>query len=124
MLIQENMQIKGAPKIFKNDCRINWNDQGLKIYNLIRGMSPFPCAWTELYRPGDEKPQNLKIYECEWISEFHQKQNGSIIVTKNDMLVAVHEGYIKIKSLQIEGKKRLKAEEFLNGFKFDQHFLR
>lgn len=124
MFIEQIIHLKVAPKIFKNDCRINWENEGLMIYNFIRGMSPFPCSWTELHNMGGEKPLSLKIYEAEWISEQHQKVHGSLLIEKNKLFVAVMGGYIKLKSIQLEGKKRLLAEEFLNGFKFDHHYLK
>jgi methionyl-tRNA formyltransferase len=122
-LIKDKNELKPAPKIFKNDCRINWNEEGLKIYNLIRGLSPYPAAWTELGKNDDAKFLNLKIFESEWIESNHSENSGTLKIEKNQLLIAVKGGYINIKNLQLEGKKRLKTEDFLRGFKNEEHFV-
>jgi methionyl-tRNA formyltransferase len=122
-LINDKNELKPAPKIFKTDCRIDWNKEGLNIYNLIRGLSPYPAAWTELGKKNDNKFLNLKIYESEWIESNHNENTGTLKIENNQLLIAVKGGYIKIKNLQLEGKKRLKTEDFLRGFKPDNHFV-
>jgi len=123
-LINENKELKPAPKIFKIDCRINWQLNGRMIYNLIRGLSPYPCAWTEIGKTNDEKFLILKVFESELIETTHNETIGSIITDNKKLLVAINDGYIQIKNLQLEGKKRLNAEEFLRGFKIDGYFVR
>jgi methionyl-tRNA formyltransferase len=123
-LIKENKELKPAPKIFKTDCRINWQLNGNKIYNLIRGLSPYPCAWTEIGKTGEDKFLMLKIFESELIKSTHNLTIGSVIMNDKKLLVAINDGYIQIKNLQLEGKKRLNAEEFLRGFKIDGYFVR
>jgi len=124
LLIKSTTDLKPAPKIFKNDCRINWNQDGLKIYNHIRGLSPYPNAWTELGKPGEEKLLNLKVFESELITEKHNHKIGSLKIENNMLMVAISDGYIGIKNLQLEGKKRMAIEDFLRGFKLDGHILR
>jgi methionyl-tRNA formyltransferase len=123
-LINETKELKSAPKIFKTDCKINWQLEGLKIYNLIRGLSPYPCAWTEIGKANDERFLMLKVFESELIESTNNKPIGSIITDNNKLLVAINDGYIQIKNLQLEGKKRLNTEEFLRGFKIDGYFVR
>lgn len=107
--------IKPAPKIFKNDCKINWNKHGIEIYNHIRGLSPYPTAWTTLMN--GKQQFGVKIFESEFIPVAHNFQPLTILTDgRKYMHVAIADGYISIKSLQIEGKKRLNIEEFLRGF--------
>ncbi len=122
-LIQDITEIKPAPKIFKNDCRINWELEGEKIYNFIRGLSPFPCAWTTLVYPENMKILNFKVFETEWVPSSHNEKYGNLKAEKNRLLVAVKDGYISLKTVQLEGKKKLGVEEFLRGFYFDNQIL-
>ena len=103
--------LKTAPKIFKNDCQIDWNKSLNVIHNKIRGLSPYPTAWTKINN------KLLKIFKGEIETEIHQKTIGTIITDKKSYLkVAVDGGYYKIIELQIEGKKRLNIQQFLSGF--------
>ena len=114
--ITEGMKLKPAPKIFKDDCKINWTENIEKVYNKIRGLSPYPAAWTEIV---DEKGKNLslKIFETE-MSSPSDIQIGKIHSNgKDEILIGCADGALKIKTLQLAGKKRMSAREFLNGFK-------
>ncbi len=112
-------ELKAAPKIFKDTCKIDWNKPSISIYNLIRGMSPYPAAWSELIN-GDEKLA-VKIYEAELIEETPTSAPGSIKTdSKTYIDVATTDGYIRIKSLQIAGKKRMDTTSLLNGFKLSE----
>lgn len=119
---QEEMAVVGelrpAPKIFKDTCRIDWNNSVKKIYDHVRGLSPYPAAWTELYQPDAELLSPVKIYQTEKIVKAHTRQAGSIETDgKTYLHVAVADGFIDVKSLQLPGKKRLSTEELLRGFK-------
>ena len=119
---QEEMAIVGelrpAPKIFKDTCRIDWDNTVVKIYNHIRGLSPYPTAWTELHEPDSEAPLPVKIFQTEKIEKSHTYKPGSILTDgKTYLHVAATDGFINIKSLQLPGKKRLQTEELLRGFK-------
>jgi len=122
-LIQLIKEIKPAPKIFKNDCRIHWGNEGEKIYNFIRGLSPFPGAWTTLVYPETGKTLNLKVFESEWIKQDHQNNPGVLQADKSKLLVAVKDGYISLKVIQLEGKKKLNVDEFLRGYKIDNQII-
>ncbi|MDW3649543.1 MAG: methionyl-tRNA formyltransferase [Bacteroidia bacterium] len=100
-----------APKIFKEDCRIDWNREAYKVNNFIRGLSPYPTSWTKL----GEKV--LKIYKAE-IAHLHGGNlPGSIHVQENKLFISCADGLLEIKELQLEGKKRMKTEDFLRGYK-------
>ncbi|GFZ41666.1 methionyl-tRNA formyltransferase [Bacteroides nordii] len=118
---QEEMAVVGelrpAPKIFKETCRIDWNQPVKRIYDFIRGLSPYPAAWTELINPSGE-PVVVKIFESEKRSETHQLLPGTIVTDgKKSLKVAVADGFIGILALQLPGKKRLRTEELLRGYK-------
>ena len=116
---QEEMEESGplhpAPKIFKETCEINWNQPSTRIYDFIRGLSPYPGAWTMLVQEGTA-PVVMKIFKsskCE--GRMPEGVPGSIIVEKNRMYVTTADGLLRIDSLQLAGKKRMDAAAFLNG---------
>lgn len=115
-LIEKDTILKTAPKIFKEDCKISWKNDILCIYNLIRGLNPYPAAWTELISPSN-KEILLKIFKAEIINEKHSLPVGNIISDNKTYLnIAVNKGFISLKEVQLEGKKRLKIGNFLMGF--------
>ncbi len=121
---QEDMEQPGelhtAPKIFKETCRIDWNQPVKRIYDFVRGLSPYPAAWTEL-NCKDGTPVVVKIYQTEKQPELHSLPCGTVDTDgKQYFRIAVSDGYINVKSLQIAGKKRLTVEEFLRGFKMQE----
>jgi methionyl-tRNA formyltransferase len=108
---------KHAPKIFKEDCKLNWNNSIDDIYNLIRGLSPYPAAWSDFESESGDKI-NFKIYKAR--KEFSDSINkpGSLFSDEKTYLkVAVSGGYIYIDELQLAGKKRMLVQDFLRGFK-------
>lgn len=106
----ESGELKKAPKIFKDTCRIDWNDTAGNIYNFIRGLSPYPAAWTVF----GEK--NMKIFESEITKPEHALKPGEFSTDKKNYLnVGTIDGAISILSLQPEGKRRMKVKEFLAG---------
>lgn len=110
-------ELRSAPKIFKDTCRINWQQPAKKIYDFIRGLSPYPAAWTEVVSP-EGVHTVLKIYQSEKRLALHDLPVGTICTDgKNEVAVAVVDGYLRLLSVQLAGKKRLPIAEFLNGFK-------
>jgi len=106
--------IKYAPKISKEFCRINWGNKAECIHNLIRGLSPYPTAFTEL------NGNILKIYRSSYQVVDHKLKPGKFISdNKSYIKVATPDGFIQIEELQISGKKRMNVKDFLNGYKFD-----
>jgi len=119
---QEEMAVVGelrpAPKIFKDTCRIDWSKSTKNIYDFIRGLSPYPAAWTELETP-DGKRTVVKIYQSEKVGEKHNLAPGTLVTDGKTFLnVATIDGFLTVMSLQISGKKRLMIDELLRGFKF------
>ncbi len=123
---QEEMAVAGelrpAPKIFKETCRIDWNRPVKKIYDFVRGLSPYPGAWTELISPEGETVV-LKIFESEKNVEKHGLIPGTIVTDgKKTIKIAVPDGFLFILSLQLPGKKRLKTDELLRGFRLTEAY--
>ena len=108
-----------APKIFIETCRIDWCQPVVNVYNFIRGLSPFPGAWTEVTNPAGDAV-SLKIFATEKRHETPPYPAGAIHTDgKNYLDVAVKDGFIRILSLQLAGKKRMLIKDFLNGTKID-----
>ncbi len=113
---QPETEEKPAPKIFTETCKINWNDSLNNIYNLIRGLNPYPAAWTTLINNGE--PIKVKIFDVKPEFENHNLKSGSIITSKNEIKVAVSNGFVIIESLQLAGKKKMDSKSLLNGYTF------
>ena len=106
--------IRNAPKIFTETCRIDWNKPVLEIFNLIRGLSPSPGAFTQL------KGKKMKIFKCKNEVLAHSISPGAFFTDNKTFLkVSALNGYIYILEVQLEGKKKLSIEQFLNGFKVE-----
>jgi len=104
-----------APKIFKEDCIIDWSKPGNIINNLIRGLSPYPAAWTSFHSSGSETA--VKIFKASFELVSHQCEPGEIQSDcKKYLKIACGDGFIYILDLQLAGKKRMGIEEFLRGF--------
>ena len=109
--------LKGAPKIFKETCRIDWRQPAARICNLIRGLSPYPAAWSELSRP-DATPAGVKIFRAKAEAGRPGKVPGAIVTDgRAEIKVACADGYVQIEELQIAGRRRMTTEELLRGFK-------
>ena len=121
-MLAEGEVLRPAPKIFHDTCRIDWQGKTMKqIYDFIRGLSPYPAAWTELQN-GD-KTINVKVYEAVKISgDSSAWQIGTILSDdKSEIKVAVQDGFIGIKTLQVAGKKKMQVVDFMRGFKFAEN---
>lgn len=114
--VQNNIppeELKHAPKIFKEDCRISWDLPVERIYNLIRGLSPYPTAFTVL------QDKTLKIFKAEKELSQHSHAPGSVHTDQKTYLkFAAPGGFINVTDIQLEGKKRMGVVEFLRGFRF------
>ncbi len=118
-LIAPGTYINSAPKIFKEDCRIDWNKSLDKIHNMIRGLSPYPTAFAELVSP-EGKIIALKIFISKKEIAPHDLPLASIITdSKSYLKIAVKGGYIDINELQLAGKKRMNVIDFLRGFQIN-----
>lgn len=121
-MLAEGEVLRPAPKIFHDTCRIDWQGKTMKqIYDFIRGLSPYPAAWTELQN-GD-KTINVKVYEAVKISgDSSAWQVGTILSDgKSEIRVAVQDGFVGIKALQVAGKKKMQIVDFMRGFKFAEN---
>lgn len=112
----EAMAQRPAPKIFKQDCKVDWNKSAQEIHNLIRGLNPYPSAWSDLKH--ESKALSAKIYEVE-IKETCEQKPGTIVYDKSSLKVATKDHWLEIKTLQLAGKKRMKTSDLLRGFSFD-----
>ncbi len=110
---------KNAFKIFKEDTRINWENPIKQIHNFIRGMSPYPCAFTEL-KIG-ESQKTLKIFSGEFEEVVHQKPIKTLELSKNTFKIYVQNGVYSPKEVQLQGKKRMNVKDFLNGIRDFEH---
>lgn len=105
-----------APKIFKADCVIDWRRNGKEICDFVRGLSPYPAATTAM-TTGQGESVEMKIYEVEYETTEQTESVGTIITDQKKMLkIAVNDGFVTIMSLQISGKKKITASEFLRGY--------
>ncbi len=107
-------EVNHAPKIFKEDCKIDWQKPSESVRNFIRGMAPYPAAWSEL------QGKTVKIFEVRKSSEGTNKPIGEFYSDgKNYLRVNTKDGTLEVTDLQLEGKKRMPVGEFLRGFQFD-----
>ena len=110
-------ELRPAPKIFKETCRIDWTKGVKGVYDFVRGLSPYPAAWTELVN-ADGTSQVLKIFRTEKNFFSHGEKIGAVSTDgKTYLRVALADGYLCIHSLQLAGKKRMPVADFLRGFK-------
>ena len=106
-----------APKIYKDTCKINWEASGVAIERLVRGMSPYPTAWTTFIHKGEALP--VKVYDAQFEPMLHNLPIGQLIVGKKTLSIAVADGYLHLLELQLPAKKRMKIQDLLNGFSFE-----
>lgn len=110
---QDDSEKSEAPKLNKDNCRIDWMRDLKSIHDHIRGLSPYPAAWTTLVN-GDQSLE-MKVYETGMIKEKHQRQPGQLLATKKTLLVAVEGGYLELKEIKLAGKRKMPVADFLNG---------
>ena len=116
--------LKAAPKIFKETCEINWNQPVKRVYDFIRGLSPYPGAWTTLVAP-DGKETVLKIFRTTKTSNSTTGRVGQIVADRKHLYISASDGLLQIDELQLAGKKRMDAVAFLNGIKeIEKYFVR
>lgn len=111
--------LKTAHKIHKDSCRIDWEKPANDIYNHIRGLSPYPAAWTILENGEESVP--IKIYKAKIKTEKHQLPTGTLEYTKKEIYVAVKNGFIEVSELQLPGKRRMQVRDVLNGLNLEKN---
>lgn len=118
--VQSEHHLRPAPKIFKETCEINWNKSAKDIYNFVRGLSPYPAAWTTWNISKDDptsKQVMIKIYKTRLTGEATTEKPGSINTDQRKIYVATTTEWLEITELQMAGKKRMNAKDFLNGWR-------
>ncbi len=109
--------LKPAPKIFKDDCRIDWTWEGERIVNFVRGLSPYPAAWSPMFAESEERG-SAKIFEVKFEAKSHNDAVGKITSDGKDSIkVTCTDGVIHIQSMQMAGKKRMSNRDLLLGFR-------
>lgn len=120
---KDSKDLKSAYKIHKETCKVDWSNSIDKIYNHIRGLSPYPASWSTLIN-GDEE-LFIKIYSVTKEVELHQFKIGILVFDKKELKVAVENGFINLLEIQLPGKRKMKTSEVLNGLKLDKNaFIR
>lgn len=128
-IIEENKEVtikqpmtadlKSAPKLTKENTKIDWNKPVEEIDSLIRGLNPYPSAWCKMLNNNEES--TVKIYDCNFEIETHSFEVGKIISTKKELKVATSNGYLSIYEMQIPGKRKMDIKSLLNGYNFDEN---
>ncbi|MDR0371089.1 MAG: methionyl-tRNA formyltransferase [Prevotellaceae bacterium] len=113
----ENTALKSAPKIFKDTCKIDFTKSVEAIHNFVRGLSPYPAAWTEITFPQSGEAVTLKVYETEKEIQPHNEVIGTVFTDKKSIKIASSDGFVLLKSVQLAGKKRMSVEELLRGLR-------
>lgn len=119
LLFDSNKQLKPAPKIFTKDCAIDWNLPSDKIFNRIRGLSPYPAAYTHLVSP-DQNMHKIKIFKSKILASSGDFNPGSLITDGKKFLnITTHDGEIGLLQVQLAGKRNMSINEFLRGFQMN-----
>ena len=117
----ESSDLRHAPKIFKETCEINWHQEAITIYNFVRGLSPYPGAWSKMVSLDDAAAPAtkmvLKIFEVAKTEKAVVAEPGTFIVENKKIYVNTNDFLLELKELQLSGKKRMDSHSFLNGFK-------
>jgi methionyl-tRNA formyltransferase len=120
---QETGKLHAAPKIFKETCKVNWKQSANQIYNFVRGLSPYPGAWTELMEPDGRKTILKILHSTKTDIVSGDVTPGHIVTDRHCIYIAAMDRLLQIDELQLAGKKRMDAASFLNGMKeFSNYF--
>lgn len=106
--------LKHAPKIFKADCQINWQQSAQQAHDFVRGLSPYPAAWTTFSMP---ETKTAKIFKTLKTERKPSGNSAQVIIEKEQLFIACQDEYLEILELQLEGKKRVKVAEFVRGLR-------
>lgn len=109
LMYQDDSSATKAPKIFKEDCQINWSNDSVKIHNQIRGLSPYPAAFTHYNN------KSIKIFKSNLTDLKSDSQPGEFLITGKKLYVSTRDNLLELSELQPEGKKRMSAKDFING---------
>lgn len=115
-MIDVGTELHNAPKIFKETCRINWNQPAKKVYDFVRGLSPYPGAWTDV-ADGNGKAYVLKVFNTEKTGEKRTGEVGDFSVSAGKLFVNAQDEKLKLNVIQLSGKRRMEARDFINGMR-------
>ncbi len=116
--LMDGQTLHAAPKIFKETCRIDWNLPAKRIYDFVRGLSPYPGAWTTMRTENGGEQQVVKIFKTTKVDKFFDGLNkGALVADGGKLFVVTMDGALRIDTLQMAGKKRMEASAFLNGLR-------
>ena len=107
---------KEAPKLNRDNCKIDWTSTLEEIYNKVRGLCPYPAAWTNLINGNDKL--EVKIYKCSIENIDHDLEIGTIVTSKKELKIAAEKGYIIIEEIKLPGKRKMDTQSLLNGYQF------
>lgn len=113
---QPEIEEKPAPKLYPHNCKINWFESLTNIYNHIRGLNPYPAAWSTIVNGNEEI--SAKIYRVSKEFDKHNLEVGKIVTTKKELKVAVTDGFLLIDEIKLSGKRKMDVKSLLNGFQF------
>ncbi len=116
---QNTSELKNAPKLFKSNCKIDWSKSSIEIYNHIRGLSPYPVAWTNIISNNDSKI--IKIFSADYTIIHHKKEIAEIDIDKNNFRIYTKDGFISILEIQMAGKRKMDIQSFLNGINMSNY---
>ena len=119
-IAQQEIESKEAPKIYKNDCKVDWSASAIEIDRLVRGMSPFPAAWSTLFNNDNGKAVNIKIFAVEMLHE-KKLSTGMLKIEDKEIFVGTKDNDLKLIDIQAEGKKKMPVKDLLNGFNFEDY---
>tara|TARA_B100000768_G_scaffold4090_1_gene5003 strand:+ start:1497 stop:2447 length:951 start_codon:yes stop_codon:yes gene_type:complete len=112
--------LKNAPKLTKDNTKIDWSLPVEEIDSFIRGLNPYPAAWCTLKNNNEER-STVKIYNCNYVIEKHSFENGTIISSKKELKISASNGYLNIYEMQLAGKRKMDIKSLLNGFTFEEN---
>ena len=112
--------LKNAPKLTKDNTKIDWSRPVEEIDSFIRGLNPYPAAWSTLKNNNEER-STVKIYNCNYVIEKHSFENGTIISSKKELKISASNGYLNIYEMQLAGKRKMDIKSLLNGFTFEEN---
>ncbi len=119
-IAQQEIESKEAPKIYKNDCKVDWSTSAIDIDRLVRGLSPFPTAWSTLFNNNNGKAVNIKIFAVEMLHE-NNLSLGMLKIEDKEIFIGTKDNNLKLTDIQVEGKKRMPVKDLLNGFNFEDY---
>ena len=111
----EHVELKSAPKLFNETCKIDWNQPAKHVYDFIRGLSPYPGAWSDTHTGG--KNATLKVYRSKKTGRAASAKPGTVLIERNQLFVATADEWLELTFIQPAGKKRMLSSDYVNGLK-------